>query len=78
MENAAAAIGSDRALKTLQRPSGMVKILGGDYIFKVRGIEIEGFDEYRRRCAISVGSIGAECFHEHRMQIKPFVNSSIP
>jgi formylglycine-generating enzyme required for sulfatase activity len=54
-----------------QAPSGMVRIPGSEFIFKVRGTEIEGsvdpgvdvqypWEDSPRR------------FHEHRMQVKPF------
>ena len=58
-------------------PANMIKIPGGDYAFKVQGIEIEGFDD-----------IGVDVqypwenkprrFHEHRMKIKPFYMDKYP
>jgi formylglycine-generating enzyme required for sulfatase activity len=58
-------------------PQGMVKIAGGDYVFKVEGIEIEGF-----------GDVGVDVqypwedmprrFHEHRMQVRPFYMDKYP
>ncbi len=58
-------------------PEGMIRIDGGDYVFKVEGIEIEGSDD-----------IGVDVqypwensprrFHEHPMQIKPFYIDKFP
>jgi formylglycine-generating enzyme required for sulfatase activity len=58
-------------------PSGMVRIQGGDFMFKVRGTEIEGsadpgvdvqyaWEDSPRR------------FHEHAMQVKPFFIDKFP
>jgi iron(II)-dependent oxidoreductase len=55
----------------------MVKIPGGDYVFKVQGIEIEGFNDI----GVDVqypGEDMARRFHEHRMQIKPFYIDKYP
>jgi iron(II)-dependent oxidoreductase len=58
-------------------PDGMVKIPAGDYVFKVQGIEIEGFND-----------IGVDVqypwedrprrFHEHRMQVRAFLMDKYP
>jgi gamma-glutamyl hercynylcysteine S-oxide synthase len=58
-------------------PEGMIHIEGGDYVFRVEGIEIEGSDD-----------IGVDVqypwensprrFHEHPMQIKPFYIDKYP
>ena len=42
-----------------EAPEGMVRIPGGDFVFKVRGTEIEGGRRSRRRCAVSVGGLAA-------------------
>jgi gamma-glutamyl hercynylcysteine S-oxide synthase len=58
-------------------PPGMVRIPGGEFVFKVRGTEIEGsadpgvdvqypWEDSPRR------------FHEHRMQVKPFFIDKYP
>ncbi len=60
-----------------ETPEGMVRIPGGDFIFQVRGTEIEGdadpmvdvqypWEDSPRR------------FHEHRMEIKPFFVDKFP
>ncbi|MGH9626686.1 MAG: formylglycine-generating enzyme family protein, partial [Bryobacteraceae bacterium] len=52
-------------------PPGMVRIPGGDYLFKVSGTEIEGFNDI----GVDVQypwEDSARRFHEHRMHIKPF------
>ena len=40
-------------------PEGMVRVPAGDFTFKVDGIEIEGFNDVGRGCAISVGRFAA-------------------
>lgn len=52
-------------------PDGMVKITGGDYVFKVEGIEIEGFDNIGVDVQYPWENMPRR-FHEHRMQLKPF------
>jgi gamma-glutamyl hercynylcysteine S-oxide synthase len=52
-------------------PKGMVKVPGGDFVFKVEGIEIEGANDV----VVDVQYPWVDAprrFHEHRMQIKPF------
>ena len=58
-------------------PEGMVKIPGGDYIFKVEGIEIEGFDDIGVDVQYPWEDMPRR-FHEHRMQIKPFYIDKYP
>ncbi len=56
---------------------GMVAIPGGDYVFKVEGIELEGFDDI----GVDVQYPWEDTprrFHEHRMQIKPFYLDKYP
>lgn len=58
-------------------PEGMVKVPGGDYLFKVNGIEIEGFNDI----GVDVQYPWEDTprrFHEHRMQIKPFYMDKYP
>jgi hypothetical protein len=52
-------------------PVGMVKITGGDYVFKVEGIEIEASDDIGVDVQYPWEDMPLR-FHEHRMQIKPF------
>ena len=40
-------------------PDGMVKIPAGTFTMKVHGIEIEGFERYRRRHADAMGGFAA-------------------
>jgi formylglycine-generating enzyme required for sulfatase activity len=60
-----------------QTPTGMVRIAGGDYLFTVRGTEIEGgadpsvdvqypWEDSPRR------------FHEHEMKVKPYYIDKFP
>ena len=58
-------------------PSGMVKVPGGDYVFKVQGIEIEGFNDIGVDVQYPWEN-SARRFHEHRMQIKPFYIDKYP
>jgi gamma-glutamyl hercynylcysteine S-oxide synthase len=58
-------------------PSGMVKIPGGDYVFKVQGIEIEGFNDIGVDVQYPWEDMPRR-FHEHRMQIKPFYIDKYP
>ena len=60
-----------------EAPEGMVKIPGGPYVFKVEGIEIEGFDDV----GVDVQYAWEEmprCFHEHEIVIKPFYIDKYP
>ncbi len=52
-------------------PEGMLKVTGGDYVFKVEGIEIEGFDNIGVDVQYPWEDMPRR-FHEHRMQLKPF------
>jgi iron(II)-dependent oxidoreductase len=61
----------------LATPEGMVKIPAGDYIFKVQGIEIEGFNDI----GVDVQypwEDSARRFHEHRMHINAFYMDKYP
>jgi formylglycine-generating enzyme required for sulfatase activity len=58
-------------------PDGMVRITGGDWLFRVDGIEIEGTDDV----GVDVQYPWEDSprrFHEHRMQIKPFYMDKFP
>lgn len=58
-------------------PEGMVRVPGGEYLFKVEGIEIEGSDDI----GVDVQypwEDSARRFHEHKMQIKPFYMDKYP
>jgi formylglycine-generating enzyme required for sulfatase activity len=52
-------------------PSGMVKIPDGDFVFKVAGIEIEGFDEIGVDVQYSWED-SPRRYHERRMPVKSF------
>jgi formylglycine-generating enzyme required for sulfatase activity len=58
-------------------PEGMIRIEGGDYVFKVEGIEIEGSDD----AGVDVQYPWEDTprrFHQHEMQIKPFYIDKYP
>lgn len=55
----------------------MVKIPGGDYVFKVEGIEIEGFNDIGVDVQYPWEDMPRR-FHEHRMEIKPFYMDKYP
>ena len=58
-------------------PEGMIRIEGGDYLFEVQGIEIEGVDDV----GVDVEYPWEDTprrFHEHRMQIKTFYIDKYP
>jgi iron(II)-dependent oxidoreductase len=58
-------------------PEGMVRVGGGDYVFKVEGVEIEGSDDI----GVDVQYPWEDTprrFHEHHMQIKPFYIDKYP
>jgi iron(II)-dependent oxidoreductase len=67
----------DSKTSSSQAPDGMIKIPGGNYVFQVHGIEIEGFND---------GGVDVQYpweglprrFHEHRMEIKPFYLDKYP
>jgi formylglycine-generating enzyme required for sulfatase activity len=56
---------------------GMVRIAGGDYVFRVEGIEIEGFNDIGVDVQYSWEDTPRR-FHEHRMQVKPFLIDKYP
>lgn len=56
---------------------GMVRIEGGDYIFKVQGIELEGSDDVGVDVQYPWEDT-ARRFHEHRMRIAPFYMDKYP
>ena len=58
-------------------PPGMVKIPGGDYVFKVEGIEIEGEDWIGTDVQYPWEDMPRR-FHEHRLQVKPFYMDKYP
>jgi gamma-glutamyl hercynylcysteine S-oxide synthase len=58
-------------------PEGMVKIPGGDYVFRVQGIEIEGSDDV----GVDVQypwEASPRRFHEHRMHVDTFYMDKYP
>ncbi len=52
-------------------PENMLKIPGGEYLFKVSGVEIEGFNDMGVDVQYPWEDMPRR-FHEHRMQMKPF------
>jgi formylglycine-generating enzyme required for sulfatase activity len=58
-------------------PPGMVKIPGGDFVFKVEGIEIEGHND----AGVDVRypwEDGTRRFHEHTIAMKPYFVDEYP
>jgi iron(II)-dependent oxidoreductase len=58
-------------------PEGMVPVEGGEYLFRVQGIEIEGSDDIGVDVEYPWEN-SARRFHEHPMQIKPFFIDKYP
>jgi iron(II)-dependent oxidoreductase len=58
-------------------PDGMVKVPQADFLFKVAGIEIEGYDAVGIDVQYSWED-SARRFHEHSMEIKPFYIDKYP
>jgi gamma-glutamyl hercynylcysteine S-oxide synthase len=60
-----------------EAPPGMIRIDGGDYLFIVQGIEIEGSNDV----GVDVQypwEVSPRRYHENRMQIKPFYIDKYP
>jgi iron(II)-dependent oxidoreductase len=58
-------------------PAGMVAIPGGDFVFRVQGIEVEGSDDI----GVDVQYPWEDSprrFHEHRMQLHPYFIDKFP
>jgi formylglycine-generating enzyme required for sulfatase activity len=63
--------------KARSAPAGMIRIDGGNFLFTVEGIEIEGFNDI----GVDVQYPWEDSprrFHEHPMQIKPFYIDKYP
>ena len=60
-----------------EEPSGMIRIPGGEFDFRVQGTEIEGGDDPGVDVQYSWED-SPRRFHEHRMLIKPFVIDKYP
>jgi iron(II)-dependent oxidoreductase len=58
-------------------PEKMIRIEGGDYLFRVQGIEIEGSNDVGVDVQYAWED-SARRFHEHPMQIKPFFIDKYP
>ena len=58
-------------------PEGMVKVAGGEYVFKVEGIEIEGVDWIGVDVQYPWEDMPRR-FHEQRMTMKPFYMDKYP
>ncbi|MFZ0589760.1 MAG: SUMF1/EgtB/PvdO family nonheme iron enzyme [Bryobacteraceae bacterium] len=65
------------AKATAKAPPGMVRIPGGDYVFKVEGIEIEGGDWVGVDVQYPWEDIPRR-FHEHQLSIRPFYMDKHP
>jgi gamma-glutamyl hercynylcysteine S-oxide synthase len=63
--------------KKAAAPEGMVAIPGGDYVFKVEGIEIEGSNDIGVDVQYPWEDMPRR-FHEHRMTIAPFYMDKYP
>ncbi len=57
--------------------ANMIKIPGGDYVFRVQGIEIEGSDDIGVDVQYPWEDMPRR-FHEHRLQVKPFYIDKYP
>ncbi len=60
-----------------ETPTGMIRIEGADYLFMVKGIEIEGSNDI----GVDVQypwEASPRRYHEHRVQIKPFYIDKFP
>ncbi len=58
-------------------PPGMVEVRGGDFTFKVEGIEIEGFNDIGVDVQYPWEDM-ARRFHEHRMPVRSFYMDKYP
>jgi iron(II)-dependent oxidoreductase len=58
-------------------PEGMIRIEGAEYIFRVQGVEIEGFNDVEVDVQYPWED-SPRRFHEHPMQIKPFYIDKYP
>jgi formylglycine-generating enzyme required for sulfatase activity len=58
-------------------PEGMMRVPGGDYLFRVEGVEIEGDDDIGVDVQYPWEN-AARRFHERAMQIKPFYIDKYP
>ncbi|WP_158749609.1 SUMF1/EgtB/PvdO family nonheme iron enzyme [Acidobacterium sp. S8] len=58
-------------------PEGMIKIAGGEYVFRVQGIEVEGSDDVGVDVQFPWEDTPRR-FHEHRMELKPYYIDKYP
>jgi gamma-glutamyl hercynylcysteine S-oxide synthase len=58
-------------------PKNMVRIPGGSYVFRVKGIEVEGSDDVGVDVQYPWEN-SPRRFHEHRMEIKPYYIDKYP
>jgi len=63
--------------KTSSAPEGMIRIEGGNYLFNVNGIEIEGSNDVGLDVQYPWEDAPRR-FHEHRLQIKPYYMDKYP
>jgi formylglycine-generating enzyme required for sulfatase activity len=62
---------------TSNSPEGMIKIPAASFVFKVRGIEIEGSNDVEVDVQYPWEDMPRR-FHEHKMEIKPFYVDKYP
>jgi gamma-glutamyl hercynylcysteine S-oxide synthase len=58
-------------------PKNMIRISGGSYVFRVRGIEVEGSDDVGVDVQYPWEN-SPRRFHEHRMELKPYYIDKYP
>jgi iron(II)-dependent oxidoreductase len=66
-----------RTAPAASTPPGMVKIPGGDYVFKVKGTEIEGYNDVGTDVQYPWEN-SPRRYHEHRMHIDTFYMDKYP
>jgi gamma-glutamyl hercynylcysteine S-oxide synthase len=65
------------SVRAASAPEKMIRIEGGDYLFRVQGLEIEGSNDVGVDVQYAWED-SARRFHEHAMQIKPFFIDKYP
>jgi formylglycine-generating enzyme required for sulfatase activity len=58
-------------------PERMIRISGGDYVFKVEGIEVEGFNDEGVDVQYPWEDVPRR-YHEHKMHVAPFYMDTYP
>jgi formylglycine-generating enzyme required for sulfatase activity len=67
----------ERTKPVSSAPEGMIRVNGGDFLFKVEGIEIEGGDDVGVDVQYPWENTPRR-FHEHNLDIKPFYIDKYP